>query len=176
MNESFQPARLSLARRRRGMGKGALAASAGLSARAVVAYEAGKSTPTETTVARLAAALAVPIAFFQLPEPATIDVSSVSFRSMARMTAGMRDSALASGELAFELDSFLMALIKFVHGFDDVLVHHILTVALLPSGSFPTSRPLSDGLKAVLGVRLNKQRLGMWEPFGKRLHGQMNGF
>jgi Zn-dependent peptidase ImmA (M78 family) len=107
MTEGFQPARLSLARRRRGIGKGTLGTMAGMSARIITRYESGRNTPSTGALARIAEVLNFPVAFFFLPEPVSIDAESVSFRSMARMTAGMRDSALASGELAMELDAYI---------------------------------------------------------------------
>ncbi|HTV44386.1 MAG TPA: ImmA/IrrE family metallo-endopeptidase [Stellaceae bacterium] len=103
----FNSARLALARRRRGLTKKELAGIVGITARALTAYEADEYPPAEDVLARLADALEFPAAFFcgdDLDEP---DESSVSFRSMKRMTASQRHAALAAGALAFALSEWV---------------------------------------------------------------------
>ena len=78
--ESFNPGRLDLARRRRGLTKGQLAAQAELSARSLLAYERGEADPAPDTVERLATALSFPIAFFVRPDVDEPSVDGVSFR------------------------------------------------------------------------------------------------
>lgn len=89
------------------MTKQELAAKSGISARSLTWYERGDRTPSEESAHSLATALGFPLSFFSAPEPASISSESASFRSLAKMTARQRDSALASGELAIELDDWL---------------------------------------------------------------------
>lgn len=106
---SFNPSRLTLARRRRGLKKSKLADAAGLDARTVTAYEAGEFAPDPPRLARLGEVLRFPVAFFQgddLEEP-TPDIAS--FRAMSKMTAAKRDMALGAGALALALNEWIVA-------------------------------------------------------------------
>jgi len=105
----FNPSRLALARRRRGLTKRELAEAAQLSERSIVAYESGATVPTDATVEQLARALAFPVAFLHRADVDAIPEGSASFRSMARMTAAQRDRALAGGALALELTAWTEA-------------------------------------------------------------------
>ncbi len=103
----FNPTRLTLARKRRGMTKIGLADATGLSTRSVSAYEAGTQKPTSETVEALSRALRFPIEFFDgadLDEPTA---ESASFRAYASMTARQRDAALAAGTIALELSIWI---------------------------------------------------------------------
>ncbi len=100
---AFSSSRLSIARRRRGLTKQALAAQAGVAYRSIVAYERSETEPTEEATAKLARATTFPTAFFLRQELDSLPIDGVSFRSLARMTAAQRDRALAGGELALEL-------------------------------------------------------------------------
>jgi len=105
--EGFNYNRLDLARRRRGLAKGALAEAAGVSPRALNAYEKHEYEPDALTVVRLAAAVDFPKEFLygsDLDEPSP---EGASFRSMARMPARLRDRALGSGALAFALSDWI---------------------------------------------------------------------
>lgn len=88
------------------MTKQELAAKSGVSARSLTWYESGERSPSAESEGLLAQALGFPVSFFYAPEPASISSESASFRSLAKMTARQRDSALASGELAIELDDW----------------------------------------------------------------------
>lgn len=103
----MNPKRLTLARERRGMTKKRLAEAAGISVRSIASYERGDQEPQEVSLEVLAAALSFPVEFFKLDDPAEIDSRSASFRSMSRMTAKQRRSALSSAALAVELNRWL---------------------------------------------------------------------
>lgn len=103
----FNPNRFALARRRRGMKKRALAEEIGVTERSVSAYEHGDQEPEPETLKRIARALRFPEAFFfgddlEVPTP---DVAS--FRSLSKMTAGQRDTALGSGAFALSLNGWI---------------------------------------------------------------------
>lgn len=103
----FNPSRLTLARKRRGMKKRELAEQIGLTEKSVSNYEAGLQEPEITTLGRLSKALQFPEAFFfgddlEVPSP---DVAS--FRSLSKMTAPQRDSALGAGAVALLLNDWI---------------------------------------------------------------------
>ncbi|WP_417277096.1 helix-turn-helix domain-containing protein [Castellaniella sp.] len=103
----FNPSRLTLARKRRGMKKRELAEQIGLTEKSVSNYEAGLQEPEITTLGRLSKALRFPEAFFfgddlEVPSP---DVAS--FRSLSKMTAPQRDSALGAGAVALLLNDWI---------------------------------------------------------------------
>jgi Zn-dependent peptidase ImmA (M78 family)/DNA-binding XRE family transcriptional regulator len=97
---TFTPSRLSLARRRRGLTKSALALRVGLSIRSISSYEAGDKTPSDETTDRLAQALEFPRSFFAAPEISEIAMGAASFRKLSTLAASNRDRAVASGTLA----------------------------------------------------------------------------
>lgn len=105
--EGFNHSRLDLARRRRGLSKGALAEAAGVSPRALTAYERHEYEPDASTVVRLAAGVGFPQEFFYGPDLDEPSPEGASFRSMARMPARLRDQALGSGALAFALSDWI---------------------------------------------------------------------
>lgn len=105
----FNPNRLALARRRRGLMKTDLATKVGLSAKSLTGYETGKTEPTDDSVSRLAHALAFPPEFFYLGDPPVLDVGRASFRALTTMTARQRGAALGAGEMAIELDQWIEA-------------------------------------------------------------------
>lgn len=103
----FNPSRLTLARRRRGLTKTKLAAALRLDARTVGAYEAGEFAPEPPRIEQLGQVLKFPAAFFMgedLEEPSP-DIAS--FRAMSKMTAGKRDMALGAGALALALNQWI---------------------------------------------------------------------
>jgi Zn-dependent peptidase ImmA (M78 family)/transcriptional regulator with XRE-family HTH domain len=106
---SFNPQRLSLARRRRGLTKLKLANAVGVDARSVSAWEKGEFVPEPEREAALSRILRFPVQFFygdDLEEPLP-DVAS--FRAMSKMTAAQRDTALGSGAIALMLNEWLEA-------------------------------------------------------------------
>lgn len=131
----FTPSRLSLARRRRGLTKKHLAELVGVSDRAITAYEAGEMIPGQDTLTRLADVLEFPVAFLSATELEEIPTKAASFRSMARMTAGQRHAAQASGTLAVALHDW------------------IATKFRLPSPRVPTIGPGVDPETAAEVVR-----------------------
>lgn len=105
----FNPSRLTLARKRRGLTMTKLAAQVGLELRSISAYEKGEFKPEPERLAAVAQVLRFPEAFFfgdDLDEP-TPDVAS--FRSLSKMTAGQRDTALGSGAVALMLNDWIEA-------------------------------------------------------------------
>jgi len=105
--EGFNYSRLDLARRRRGLTKGALATTAGISPRNLTEYEKHEYEPDALTVARLAEAVKFPKEFFFGPDLDEPSPEGASFRSMSRMPARVRDQAFGSGALAFALSDFI---------------------------------------------------------------------
>ncbi len=103
----FVPARLTLARHRRGLTKGALAARAGLSSKSISMYEGGATDPEPETISLLAKHLDFPVEFFLRPDPPVIDERKASFRSLRSMTAAQRNMVLAAGSIAIELDQWI---------------------------------------------------------------------
>ena len=99
--------RLSLARKRRGMKKRELAAQIGVTERSVSSYEAGSQEPENNTLKNISKTLRFPEAFFfgDDPEFPTPDVAS--FRSLSKMTASQRDSALGAGAVALLLNEWI---------------------------------------------------------------------
>lgn len=103
----FNAQRLTLARKRRGMKKRELAERIGLTEKSVSNYEAGTQEPEGGTLKKLSEALRFPEAFFfgDDPEVPTPDVAS--FRSLSKMTASQRDSALGAGAVALLLNDWI---------------------------------------------------------------------
>lgn len=107
--EIFNPSRLTWARRRRGLTKTKLAVSVGVDLRSVSAYETGEFAPEPDKLTRIAGVLRFPETFFfgdDLEEPA---FDTASFRSMSKMTAAQRDTALGSGAIALLLNEWIEA-------------------------------------------------------------------
>jgi Zn-dependent peptidase ImmA (M78 family)/transcriptional regulator with XRE-family HTH domain len=103
----FNPSRLELARKRRGLTKVALGRRAGLSPRALTDYASGRAEPSPGTIDEIAFATRFPSAFFHRPDVDEPTKDGASFRSLSTMTAGQRDAALAAGALAFELSAWI---------------------------------------------------------------------
>lgn len=103
VSTEFNPSRLVLARKRRGLSKTALAVASSISVRSLGYYESGEVEPSEEHLGRLASKLELPIAFFFGPEIEEIMMDAASFRSLSTMTAAQRDSALAAGSFAVSL-------------------------------------------------------------------------
>ena len=103
----FNPSRLTLARKRLGWTKKALAEEVGLSARSITAYEAEAKEPSPLHLARIADVLGFPREFFSQPDVDELPVDGASFRALSRMTQKQRDQAIAAGELAFCLADWI---------------------------------------------------------------------
>lgn len=105
--DGFNYSRLDLARRRRGLTKGALAETAGISPRNLIAYEKLEYEPDPLTLVRLADAVKFPKEFFFGPDLDEPTPKGASFRSMSRMPASVQHQALASGTLAYSLSDWI---------------------------------------------------------------------
>ncbi|MEX3982392.1 helix-turn-helix domain-containing protein [Paraburkholderia sp. EG287A] len=108
-NALFNPSRLTLARKRRGLTMIKLAAAVGVEPRSISAYEKGEFSPDGDRLTRLSSALGFPKVFFfgdDLDEP-TPDIAS--FRALSKMTAGQRDTALGAGAIALMLNGWIEA-------------------------------------------------------------------
>jgi Zn-dependent peptidase ImmA (M78 family)/transcriptional regulator with XRE-family HTH domain len=103
----FNAGRFSLARQRRGMTKKTLAVKVGVSERSISAYEAGGQEPERATLRRISEALGFPEAFFFGDDPETLLPDAASFRSMSKMTARQKNSALGAGSLALMLNDWI---------------------------------------------------------------------
>lgn len=101
----FNRKRLSLARQRRGLTGIQLAEISGLTPVTVSRLESGQTrNPDDVTIKSLAKALDYPFAFFVgLDDPEVLEVETVSFRSLKKMSAKEREAALAAGSLGLEL-------------------------------------------------------------------------
>ena len=105
----FNPSRLTLARKRRGLTMIKLAAAVDVEPRSISAYEKGEFGPEADRLTKLARVLRFPEAFFfgdDLDEP-TPDIAS--FRALSKMTARQRDTALGAGAIALMLNSWIEA-------------------------------------------------------------------
>jgi Zn-dependent peptidase ImmA (M78 family) len=100
-----------------------------------VAYEGGRRTPSPQVVERFAKTLNFPVSFFERPELERLQEEAASFRSLSRMKAAQREGALASGELALELNDWLES--RFV----------------LPPTDVPDLRPQPDPEAAAIALR-----------------------
>lgn len=103
----FNPERLTLARKRRGLKMRDLATRVGLSVKSVSNYEKGDQEPESATLQRISEALRFPEAFFFGDESEFPAEGTASFRSLSKMTAGQRDSALGAGAIGFLLNGWI---------------------------------------------------------------------
>jgi Zn-dependent peptidase ImmA (M78 family)/DNA-binding XRE family transcriptional regulator len=105
--QTFTPARLTLARGRRGLNKSALAARVGLTPKSIGDFESDRMTPSAETLQRIAQALKFPVEFFYQAEPDLPSQDAVSFRALASLTASQRDAALGACTIALELSCWI---------------------------------------------------------------------
>lgn len=103
----FNPSRLVLARKRRGLSKTALAEAANISFRSVRYYESGEVVPSEETILALAEVLKFPVPFFYGPDVEEISCDAASFRSLSMMSASERDASLAAGTLSVSVSKWI---------------------------------------------------------------------
>ncbi len=104
---NFNPCRLEIARKRRGLTQATLARLVRLTPKTISAYEAGTATPSPETISSLSRALTFPEAFFFGPDLEKPSKDGASFRSLSRMTAKQRDMALAQGSLALLVSQWI---------------------------------------------------------------------
>lgn len=137
MNElEFSPARLTLARRRRGMTKRALGEAVGRTERAISRYERGEREPEPATLELLSKKLQFPVAFFFRKAQDSLSEAGVSFRALSTLKAGDRERALAGGELVLDLADWIDA--RFV----------------LPTADLPNLRPQPTPEEAAGALRV----------------------
>lgn len=84
-----------------------MAGEAGLSAVTVSRLENGENQPDSDTVARIASALDYPVAFFYGDDPEELDATTVSFRSLTKMSAVDREAAKGAGALGLQLSAWV---------------------------------------------------------------------
>lgn len=101
------PSRLRLARKRRGRTRVELHRLSGIPMPSVTAYELGHRAAPESAVEIFSRTLAFPPPFFSRTDIDLVNAEVASFRSLASMTAGQRDAALASGALAIEFSEWI---------------------------------------------------------------------
>jgi Zn-dependent peptidase ImmA (M78 family) len=78
-----------------------------MSDRILAKYEKGDSLPSEQIVSKIADKLNLPSRFFFLDDIAEIGQEGVSFRSLARTPAAIRNAALGAGQIALEFSFWL---------------------------------------------------------------------
>jgi Zn-dependent peptidase ImmA (M78 family)/transcriptional regulator with XRE-family HTH domain len=105
--ERFNPSRLDLARRRRGLTKKDLADALGVSPRMLNQYERGDSVPSEPTIEKLVTCLRFPREFYVGDTVEEPSIEGVSFRSLSAMTRRQRDQAIGSAAVAVLLDDWI---------------------------------------------------------------------
>ncbi|MGY3041391.1 Zn-dependent peptidase ImmA (M78 family)/transcriptional regulator with XRE-family HTH domain [Rhodanobacter sp. TND4EL1] len=103
----FNEKRFALARKRRGMTKKMLAGRVGVSERSITGYESGTQEPEAPTMRKISDALRFPEAFFFGDAPELLTPEVASFRSLSKMSAKQRDSALGAGSVALMLNDWI---------------------------------------------------------------------
>lgn len=101
--QMFNPSRLSLVRRRRGLTKKALAEAIGVTPHTVLRYESGEIVPPGSALERMACVLGFPVEFFSGPDVYEPQWNAASFRSLSSISTKDRDAAIAAGRLSFVL-------------------------------------------------------------------------
>ncbi len=104
---SFNPNRLAVARRRRGLTKTKLAQLVDVDLRAITAFELGEYPPAADTLGRLCSVLGFPAEFFAGDDLEELSTETASFRAMKKMSAGKRDMALGQGSIALHFSQWL---------------------------------------------------------------------
>ncbi|WP_172889116.1 helix-turn-helix domain-containing protein [Microbacterium sp. TPU 3598] len=111
---AFDPARLTQARRVRGISKTELHRLVGVSAAAIGQYERGEKRPRPDTVSTLAMALGVPAGYFAYGRPrAKVEVAEASFRRLRSTSVAQQQQATAYVEQAWELSLYLEKRVEF---------------------------------------------------------------
>lgn len=103
----FNPNRLKLARRRRGLTISGLAERIGVDRKSIHSYESERANPSEETFFRIRQVLGFPPEFFGGDDLHVPSLDSGSFRSMSKMTARQRDMALTQAALGLHLSNWL---------------------------------------------------------------------
>lgn len=98
----FNASRLTLARLRLGLTRPKLANLSNVSLRSITDFENGLRAPGEESLAKLATALRLPLAFFDRDDIEPVPVTAASFRKLSKATITRRDAVLASAALTLE--------------------------------------------------------------------------
>lgn len=104
---SFNPARLSIARKREMLTKTAFADAVGVTRQAVVKWDDHVSEPTPENLEEVERVLKYPKEFFFGPDIDIPDGEYTSFRSQAAMSAAFREAALAAGAIGFLISDWV---------------------------------------------------------------------
>lgn len=104
---AFNPARLVLARERRGLFGKELAARCAVTAQTVSNWESGVTVPLPDVLRRVASELGFPEEFFTRPDLDRLPEGAASFRARTRLPARQKRAALAAGDLARELATWI---------------------------------------------------------------------
>ena len=111
---SFDPARLTQARRVKAMTKSELHQAVGVSATAIGQYERGEVRPRPDTVHALAEVLGVPPGYFAYGRPRVqVEVAEASFRRLRSTTVAQQQQATAYVEQVWELSCYLEERVEF---------------------------------------------------------------
>ena len=103
----FTPARLAIARKRRGLTITCLAERVGITAQSLSNAECGRQVPSEATLRSISEVLNFPQSFFLAPEPIEIEAGQVSFRARSKTSARARDAVLSAATLPVELYTWI---------------------------------------------------------------------
>jgi Zn-dependent peptidase ImmA (M78 family)/DNA-binding XRE family transcriptional regulator len=104
---AFNPSRLTLARKRRGLTMIRLAEMIGVEPRSISGYENGEFSPDADKREQLAKALRFPVSFFAGDDLEQLSPDIASFRALSKMTAAKRDMALSAGTIALLLNKWI---------------------------------------------------------------------
>lgn len=102
----FVPARLKLARERRGVSIVELARRIGMSKMSLHRYAAGEPI-SDVALSKIASALDFPPSFFCVERTHAIAELGASFRSLSSMTEARKQAVLAAGSIAIELSMWI---------------------------------------------------------------------
>ena len=108
----LNPERLIFARNRRGWTKTRLAKELGVQARSIQGYELGEYAPETEKLERIAELLRFPLQFFFGDDLPVIAEHTASFRSMSKMSASLKNTALGAGAIAFLFNDWIESRFK----------------------------------------------------------------
>jgi len=103
----FNSNHLRFARKRRGFTIAALASLLEITPRTLSNYENGHGEPKGSLVPKISRSLNFPVDFFYREDVPSIETNTVSFRSLSRMSASVKDAALSAGQIALEFSMWL---------------------------------------------------------------------
>jgi len=104
---NLNPSRLEFARTRRGWTKARLANELGVQVRSVQGYESGEYAPEPERLSQISSLLQFPENFFVGDDLPLIEEHAASFRSMSKMSATLKRTALGFGTTAFLLNDWI---------------------------------------------------------------------